>query len=45
MVIRVDDSGKALTGGAQIEVGGNDRYNQPLPAVISARPRRTGMAN
>jgi thymidine kinase len=26
MVIRVDDSGKALTEGAQIEVGGNDRY-------------------
>ncbi|MBF9051270.1 thymidine kinase [Roseobacter sp. HKCCD9010] len=26
MVIRVDESGKAITQGAQIEVGGNDRY-------------------
>ncbi len=26
MVIRVDESGQALTEGAQIEVGGNDRY-------------------
>ena len=26
MVIRVDESGKAVTQGAQIEVGGNDRY-------------------
>ncbi|WP_430449354.1 thymidine kinase [Rhodophyticola sp.] len=26
MVIRVDESGKAVTHGAQIEVGGNDRY-------------------
>ncbi len=26
MVIRVDASGRALTEGAQIEVGGNDRY-------------------
>ena len=26
MVIRVDETGKALTEGAQIEVGGNDRY-------------------
>ncbi|MBF9034202.1 thymidine kinase [Rhodobacterales bacterium HKCCE2091] len=26
MVIRVDESGRALTEGAQIEVGGNDRY-------------------
>jgi thymidine kinase len=26
MVIRVDAEGKALTEGAQIEVGGNDRY-------------------
>ena len=26
MVIRIDESGRALTEGAQIEVGGNDRY-------------------
>jgi thymidine kinase len=26
MVIRVDESGQALTEGAQVEVGGNDRY-------------------
>jgi thymidine kinase len=26
MVIRVDETGQALTEGAQIEVGGNDRY-------------------
>ncbi|WP_416916443.1 MAG: thymidine kinase [Roseicyclus sp.] len=26
MVIRVDETGRALTEGAQIEVGGNDRY-------------------
>jgi thymidine kinase len=26
MVIRVDETGRALTAGAQIEVGGNDRY-------------------
>ena len=26
MVIRTDENGKALTEGAQIEVGGNDRY-------------------
>ena len=26
MVIRVDENGNALTEGAQIEVGGNDRY-------------------
>ena len=26
MVIRVDENGQALTEGAQIEVGGNDRY-------------------
>ena len=26
MVIRIDEDGKAVTDGAQIEVGGNDRY-------------------
>lgn len=26
MVIRVDESGRAMTEGAQVEVGGNDRY-------------------
>ena len=26
MVVRVDDSGRAVTQGAQIEIGGNERY-------------------
>jgi thymidine kinase len=26
MVLRVDENGKAITGGSQIEIGGNDRY-------------------
>jgi thymidine kinase len=26
MVLRVDENGKAITGGTQIEIGGNDRY-------------------
>ena len=26
MVVRLDDSGKAITKGSQIEIGGNDRY-------------------
>ena len=26
MVLRVDEDGKAITGGSQIEIGGNDRY-------------------
>ena len=26
MVLRVDESGNAVTGGAQVEIGGNDRY-------------------
>ncbi|CAN0604907.1 unnamed protein product, partial [Ectocarpus sp. 12 AP-2014] len=26
MVVRVGEDGKAVTGGAQIEIGGNDRY-------------------
>lgn len=25
-VVRIDDQGNAITGGAQIEIGGNDRY-------------------
>ncbi len=26
MVLRIDEEGNALTGGAQVEIGGNDRY-------------------
>ena len=26
MVVRVDDSGRAVTQGAQVEIGGNERY-------------------
>lgn len=26
MVVRVDEDGRAITGGAQVEIGGNDRY-------------------
>ena len=26
MVLRIDGDGKAVTGGAQVEIGGNDRY-------------------
>ncbi|NKI36556.1 thymidine kinase [Wenzhouxiangella sp. XN79A] len=26
MVVRVDDTGRAITDGAQVEIGGNDRY-------------------
>jgi thymidine kinase len=26
MVVRVDEHGRALTQGAQVEIGGNDRY-------------------
>ncbi len=26
MVLRIDENGKAVTGGAQVEIGGNDRY-------------------
>jgi thymidine kinase len=26
MVIRMDDSGQVLTEGAQVEIGGNERY-------------------
>lgn len=26
MVVRVSENGKAITGGAQVEIGGNDRY-------------------
>jgi len=26
MVVRVDDAGHALTEGAQVEIGGNERY-------------------
>lgn len=26
MVVRVDENGRALTAGAQVEIGGNDRY-------------------
>ncbi|MGB5409893.1 MAG: thymidine kinase, partial [Woeseiaceae bacterium] len=26
MVLRVDADGKPITGGSQIEIGGNDRY-------------------
>ena len=26
MVLRMDEGGKAVTDGAQVEIGGNDRY-------------------
>jgi thymidine kinase len=26
MVVRVDDQGRAVTEGPQVEIGGNDRY-------------------